>query len=167
VVTPAAGSPYALTDNERGIEGTGTLPPPELPVTVRMSSTSDLVDGQPISISITPKEGFPSEVYGFEARFCKADATFRGLYDFFPTVASKCINAPVSSNSDAYLEVRGSQPYQLAEGTIRAGIGSDAFTTEDDKGVQITCDQSHPCKLVLMIQVPYGFGFQEFPLTYR
>lgn len=167
VVTPAAGAPYAYTESDRGLEGTGTLPPPELPITVRLSATTDLVDGQPISISVTPKDGFPTEVYGFEARFCKADATFSGLYDFFPTVSAKCIDAPVSASSDAYLEVRGSQPYQIAEGTIRAGVGSNAFTTEDDKGVRITCDGDHPCKLVLMVQVPYGYGFQEFPLTYR
>ncbi|MEJ5256039.1 MAG: hypothetical protein WHS89_11860 [Acidimicrobiales bacterium] len=164
-VQPANQPVYAYQEADAGRRNTGTVPPPTLPVTVRMSSTDGLVDGQPVTIRVEAKEH--SEMYGFEARICRADATFRGLYDFFPTVAGTCAAEPLSPNSDVYLRVQGEFPYQAAEGTIRVGMGSNTFTLEDDRRATVSCDREHPCKLVLMIQVPYGFGFQEFPISYR
>lgn len=164
-VQPANQPVYAYQEADAGRRNTGTVPPPTLPVTVRMSTTEGVVDGQPVMIRVEANEH--SEMYGFEARICRADVTFRGLYDFFPTVAGTCAAEPLSPRSDAYLRVQGEFPYQAAEGTIRIGSGSNTFTLEDDRRVTVTCDREHPCKLVLMIQVPYGFGFQEFPISYR
>lgn len=165
IVQPANQPVYAYQEADAGRRNTGTVPPPTLPVTVRMSSTSDLVDGQPVAIRVEAKNG--SKMYGFEARICRADATFRGLYDFFPTVAGTCAAEPLSAGSDAYLRVQGQEPYESAEGVIRIGMGSNTFMLEDDRPATVSCDRSNLCKLVLMIQVPYGFGFQEYPLSYR
>lgn len=165
IVQPANQPVYAYQEADEGRRNTGTVPPPTLPVTVRMSSTTGLVDGQPVAIRVEAKEG--SEMYGFEARICRADAVFRGLYDFFPTVAGTCAAEPLSAGSDSYLRVQGEMPYQVAEGVIRIGTGSNTFVLENDQRATVTCDRNNPCKLVLMIQVPYGFGFQEYPLSYR
>lgn len=163
-VMPANNPGYAYRDVEGGLDNTGTLPPPSLPVKVSMTSTTMIVDGQPITIKIEPTEA--TEMYGFEARICRNGALFRGLYDFFPTVAGTCAATPLSAGSDAYLRVQASPPYQVGEGTIRAGVGTSSFTTEDGEAVSVTCGRDDPCTLVLMVQVPYGFGFLEYPLTF-
>ncbi len=164
VVEPANAPSYAYQESERGQQATGTVPPPTLPVKVSMTSTKNLVDGQPVGIRIEANPD--SEIYGFEARICTQDSTFRGLYDFFPTVTGTCAATALSPTSSEYLRVEGQAPYDVAEGSMPIGLGASTFTTEDDRQVTVRCDKNNPCKLVLMIQVPYGFGFQEFPLSY-
>ena len=131
-----------------------------------MSSTQGLRDGDPISIRVTPPSGSDSQIFGFDARVCSADVPIKNMYDYFPTVSGYCALNPLSSSSDAHLQVAGTPPYQSVDMTFRAGTGTSSFSTDYGKATNITCDRDHPCDLVLWIQVPYGFVFEHFPLTF-
>jgi hypothetical protein len=138
--------------------------PPTLPAEVSVSSLEGLRPGDPINIRVVPTEG--SETFGFRARLCKKDAVIEGLYDFFPEVAPNCISAPLSANSDAYVEVKTEPPYQLAEGAFRVGTGTDTFTMDDGSQASVSCTQQAPCQLVLQVHVPYGFGYYRYDLSF-
>ena len=166
VVEPAAPVDWAYNEPGNAEQETGTTLPPKPLVQVSMSSTQDLQDGQNIAIRVTPPAGSDSRIFGFDARVCQRDAPIRNMYDYFPTVSGYCASNPLSAGSDAHIQVAGAEPYQQVDMNFRAGVGSDSFTTDQGNGVTITCNSSHPCDLVLWIQVPYGFVFEHFPLTF-
>jgi hypothetical protein len=145
-------------------ENSPTPLPPTLPVEVSVSSLEGLRAGDPINIRVVPTGG--SETFGFRARLCQKNATIEGLYDFFPEVAPNCISAPLSANSDAYVEVKAQPPYQVAEGAFRVGLGTDTFTMDDGSRASVTCTQQDPCQLVLQVHVPYGFGYYRYDLSF-
>lgn len=145
-------------------ENSPTPLPPTLPVEVSVSSLEGLRAGDPINIRVVPTGG--SETFGFRARLCKPDATIEGLYDFFPEVAPNCISAPLSASSDAYVEVKATPPYQVAEGVFRVGTGTDTFTMDDGSRASVSCTAQDPCQLVLQVHVPYGFGYYRYDLSF-
>ena len=140
------------------------MPPAILPAEVSLSSTENLRPGDPIHIRVVPTSG--SELYGFRARLCKKDATIEGLYDFIPEAAPNCISKPLSTTSDAFVEVKGEPPYQLSEGTFRVGLGTDVFTLDDGSPGEVACTKQDPCQLVLQVHVPYGFGYFKYDLSF-
>ena len=50
--------------------------------------------------------------------------------------------------------------------SFRVGGGTDTFARQDGAAASITCDAAHPCQLSVKVQIPYGFGFRTFPLTF-
>ena len=165
VVEPATPVEYAYTEPDTAQKNGDTIPPTPQ-VQVSMSSTQNLHDGDPITIRVTPTPGSGSKIYGFDARVCVKDAPIKNMYDYFPTVSGLCAVDPLSPSSDAHIQVAGTPPYEAVDMTFRAGTGSNSFTTDRDTGATVRCDSGHPCDLVLWIQVPYGFLFEHFPLTF-
>jgi hypothetical protein len=164
VVALQSSAPYAYVGSD-GPEKTGTTPPKTLPVVVSISSTKNLTDGQVIAIHAQPTA--KSQMYGFEARLCAPKASFQVEFDFYPTQTGNCISKPLSSDSQAHGIVQAGAPYQSADLRFRVGEGTNTYTDVDGKKISITCGPDHPCQLVLLLQVPYGFGFEAFPLTFK
>jgi hypothetical protein len=166
VVSHKSSSSYAYEgDPTQAKAATGTLPPKTLPVVVSISSTKNLSNGQVIAIHAQPNG--KSLIYGFEARLCAPKAVFHVEYDYYPTQTGNCVNQPLSSGTDYHGEVKANAPYLAADLDFRVGEGTNTYTDVDGKKVSITCDHDHPCQLVLLLQVPYGFGFQSFPLSFK
>ena len=143
---------------------TPTTQPKGMPLKVQVSSTSNLHDGQVVSIHVTADPG--SDIYGIEARLCASSAKITAETDYYPYQTGNCILQPLSADSDAHTQVAIAAPYQTADLTFRVGVGTDKFTTQQLKQVSITCGPGHPCQLVLLLQYPYGFGFKSYPVTY-
>lgn len=161
-----SGDGFAYTDPEEARENTGTVPPPVLPAKVKLSGTQGLRDGDPVNIRIDAEEG--SQVFAFTVHLCRRDAKIRNDYDFLAAPGGKanCTANPLSPRSDGPLRFQGEGEFRSVQGTFRVGIGTDRFETIDGTQGTIACGPGNPCKLVLKIQVPYGFGYQEFPITY-
>lgn len=138
--------------------------PPPLPLNVQVSSTENLRDGDEVTVHVTPTDG--SNIYGLEAFICKPDATYLLDADIRPTQTGKCITRPLSAASGDYVKVAAAAPYQVADLTIKVGVGTDTYTTSNGQTVTITCGPGDPCTLVLKLQVPDTFGFQAYPLTF-
>jgi hypothetical protein len=164
--TSETGDGFAYTDPEEAREHTGTVPPPVLPATVKLSGTQGLRDGDPVNIRIDAEEG--SQVFAFTVHLCRRDAKIRNDYDFLsaPGGRANCTANPLSPRSDGPLRFQGEGEFRSVQGTFRVGVGTDRFETIDGTQGTISCGPGNPCKLVLKIQVPYGFGYQEFPITY-
>ncbi len=162
-VESASGARYAYQNSEDARGSTGTVPPPVLPVRVSMSSLSGLRDGDPVNIRV---EAVDSQIFGFDARICRADAVIVNDFDYNPLTNPQCSDYAFSSGSDGPIRVAADAAAQVAEGSIRVGMGTVEFETVDGGTARVTCDRANPCKLVLKLQVPYGFGFQEFPFSW-
>ena len=141
-----------------------TVAPPEIPLTVTVSSTANLVDGQAVKIHVTPKAG--SDIYGVEVFVCAANMTFTLDADIRPSLTGKCITKRLSPMSLDYLNQAIPAPYQSLDVSFPVGVGSDQYTTQRGQGVTITCGPGHPCQLVLKLQFPNGYGFRAYPLTF-
>jgi hypothetical protein len=164
VIQKAPQTPYAYIGDD-GPAKTGTTAPRTLPAIISVSSTSNLTDGQAIAIHVTPKKG--SSMYGFEARICAPDAVMKVEYDFYPDQTGFCVLYPLSKDSDAHVVSQAQPPYSVADMTFRVGVGTSDYTDVHGRHVTITCGPGHPCQLVLLLQVPYGFGFATYQLTYK
>jgi hypothetical protein len=164
VVQKPPETPYAYVGDD-GLAKTGTTAPRTLPAIISISSTSNLTDGQAIAIHVVPNKG--SAIYGFEARICAPNAVMKVEYDFYPDQTGFCVLTPLSADSDAHGLVQAQPPYQVANLTFRVGVGTSDYTDVNGKHVTITCGPGHPCQLVLLLQVPYGFGFATYKLTYK
>jgi hypothetical protein len=164
--TLAPGSSVGPTTTAGSASTTSLAPPTpgQLPLVVTVSSTSGLHDGQAVTVHVVPKPG--SDIYGIEARVCAPKATITVESDFYPNQTGNCALHALSSRADAHVSVAASPPYQSSDLTFHVGTGSDHFTTEYGQSVSITCGPGHPCQLVLLLQVPGGFGFQSYPLTF-
>ncbi len=138
--------------------------PKELPLVVKVSKTTGLKDGETVTVHVVPKAG--SDIYGIEARVCAPKANIVVESDFYPNQTGHCVLHALTPISDAHTDVAIGPPYQVADLSFRVGVGTDRYTTEYGESASITCGPGHPCQLVLLLQVPGGFGFQSYPLTY-
>jgi hypothetical protein len=157
--------PYSFVNNDTGKQATGTTAPHTLPAIVSISSTKNLTDGQAIAIHVTPKTG--SAMYGYEVRICAPNAVFKVEYDFYPNQTGNCALYPLSADSDNHVVSKADPPYKVADATFRVGVGTSTYTDLNGKHVSFTCGPGHPCQLVLLLQVPYGFGFATYKLSYK
>jgi hypothetical protein len=158
-------SPVSVTASTAATATSLPLPDPkDLPLIVKVSKTTGLKDGETVSVHVVPKAG--SDIFGIEARVCAPKANIVVETDFYPNQTGYCVLHALTPISDAHTDVAIAPPYQVADLSFRVGIGTDRYTTEYGESVSITCDHDHPCQLVLLLQVPGGFGFQSYPLTY-
>ena len=138
----------------------------EIPLAVAISNTSGLHDGDAVTVHVTPKD--PGKVvFGFEMFICADGASFQLDADIRPAFTGKCIEHPLSTSSGDYVKVPAAAPYQSVNGTIKVGVGSDSFTTQNGKSVTIACGPAHPCQLVLKLQFQDAYGFQAYPLIFN
>jgi len=137
---------------------------PGMPLTVSVSDTSHLKDGDNVSIHVVAKPG--SAVYGFEARQCAIGVVYNDDALQRPTLGGNCAAQAVSSRSQPYGEFLSDPPNKSVDGAFRVGVGSNTFTTRYGRTVTITCGPGHPCMLVLKLQFPNDYGFEAIPLRF-
>jgi len=139
------------------------------PVTISATPTTGVVDGTVININVdaqSPPNELPSQIFGVEARLCKASSVIDFSADFNPTQTGNCILNALSVNSDAKTQVVTAPPNATAALQFRAGVGSDTYESQFNGTINISCGPADPCKLVLKLQVPGATMFKSFPLTY-
>ena len=136
------------------------------PVDVNVSNNTNLTDGAPVAIHVAPKDG--SAIFGFEAWICKGGVDYIDDADVRPSQTGNCAAHALSGASDHYIGVRSAPPYGAADGSFRAGVGTDTYKMQDGTPVTISCGPGQPpCVIVLKLQYPNGFGFKAIPLSYR
>ena len=149
--TSAAPTTSTTATSGQGAATTTTQP---IPLEVAVSGTTNLHDGQVVTVTVTADPG--SAFYGLDARLCAGSPAIATFYDYTPDPAGNCILHPLSAHSDAYLQVPVASPYKTGTLTFRVGVGTDHFTTENLDKVAITCGPGHPCQLVVRLQYPHG-----------
>jgi hypothetical protein len=117
-----------------------------------------------VKIHAAPEDG--SETYGVEARLCRGDVAVTNDGLFTPTMGGVCAPQPMTPESDGFLSVVGTPPYQGIDLEFRVGVGSQTFLTQYTGNATVTCDAEHPCQIVLKLQYPKAFGFQGLPVTF-
>jgi hypothetical protein len=141
-----------------------TGPAPTIPATITVEGNENVRDGSVVTFHVAAKPG--SQMFGFEARLCRAGVTYVDDADVLPTHGGNCLGHQLSAGSDQLIAVRGAPPYESADGSFRVGVGTDTYPTDDGQQATITCGPGNPCVLVLKVQYPNGYGFQAVPLTY-
>jgi hypothetical protein len=135
-----------------------------VPVNVSASPTVGLVDGQAITVTVTAGS---SVIYGIEARQCSSTAgPIDYTADFSPTVSGKCTPTALgSAGADVYKTVTAVAPYSTATLEFKVGKGtSGSFSLQGGGSATVQCDETHACKLALLLQVQNGTVFQSFPI---
>ena len=135
-----------------------------VPVNVTASPTVGLVDGQAITVTVTSGS---SLIYGIEARQCSSTAgSIDYTADFSPTVSGKCTPTALgSAGADAYKTVTAVAPFSTATLEFKVGKGSSgSFNLQSGGTSTVQCDETHACKLTLLLQVQGGTVFQSFPI---
>lgn len=137
---------------------------PGMPVVVRLPKSDGVRAGDVVTVHVDPVAG--SQLFGVDARLCRGDAAVRFDGEFIPTLGGICTPTALSPGSDARITVEGRPPFGGLDVDFRVGTGSSTFKTQSGAQATVTCDQSHPCQIVLKLQYPNGFGFQSVPLTF-
>lgn len=134
-----------------------------VPVTVTAAPTTGLVDGSSVTVTVTAGS---SVIYGIEARQCSSAGAIDYIADFSPTVSGKCTPTALgSAGADAFKTVTSVSPYSTATLTFKVGKGtSGSFSLQSGGTATVQCDETHACKLTLLLQVAGGTVFQSFPL---
>lgn len=134
-----------------------------VPVTVTAAPTTGLVDGSTVTVTVTAGS---SVIYGIEARQCAASGAINYSADFSPTVSGKCTPTALgSAGADVFKTVTAVSPYSTATLTFKVGKGtSGSFNLQSGGTSTVQCDETHACKLTLLLQVAGGTVFQSFPL---
>ncbi len=134
-----------------------------VPVTVTAAPTTGLVDGSSVTVTVTAGS---SVIYGIEARQCSSAGAINYTADFSPTVSGKCTPTALgSAGADAFKTVQAVSPYSTATLTFKVGKGSSgSFNLQSGGTSTVQCDETHACKLTLLLQVAGGTVFQSFPL---
>jgi len=146
-------------------------PPGDIPVTVTATGLTNVVDGQVAHIHVAAPT---SSIFAVEARICLSSATIDNNADFSPTQGLACTPEanPLSVASDGFVQVATSPPNSSADLDFKLGKGTSSFDPGDGSTVTLTCDETHPCKLVLKLVVPAsatlpaGQAFKSYPIAY-
>lgn len=142
----------------------GTTPPAPLPLEAKVVGTTGLHDGDDVTVTVDADPG--SQVFGVEMRMCKAGTVVRNDGDMLPSVTGNCASKPLAPGADGYKIVPGKAPFSSVTATYKVGVGTDTFQMDDASMTSVTCDHDHPCVLAVKYQIPDGFGFRTYPLTF-
>lgn len=137
---------------------------PGMPVEIDVSATKGLRNSSTVTVRGVPQPG--SSLFGIEARLCRGDVAITNDIDFRPTMAGLCAVSPLSPGTDARVSEAAAPPYQSVDLTFRVGAGTTTFLTQTNDEAIVTCDDTHPCQLVLKLQYPGAFGFMGIPVTF-
>ena len=83
-----------------------------------------------------------------------ASADIQNSADFSPTQGGNCTAHPLSAGTDGFVQVGVDPPNLVGDLAFKIGVGSDTYDFDGDPNYTITCDATHPCNLVLKLQVP-------------
>jgi hypothetical protein len=145
----------------------------EPPYSVDVKPTSALSDGTKVAITLHTTPDYP--IYAAEARVCRSGVNYqpsaaeRPNTDAFPN-GPNCPLTGVSSSADPV--GIANNPYSFASSpqgvsfALKVGVGVAQWTYNG--GTQsLTCDQSHPCTLVVEVQAgPNGESPTWVPATF-
>lgn len=137
---------------------------PGMPVEVTVSNTESIASGTAVAIRAEPEQ--QSELFGVEARLCRADVAVLDDGMFTPTLGGVCTPTALAPETDARLSKIGTPPYQGIDLDFRVGVGSHTFLTQFNGDATVTCGPADPCQIVLKLQYPNGFGFRGIPVTF-
>lgn len=148
-----------------GIQGDSNAGPHDsLPVKAAVLNTTGLRAGDEVTIAVQASRG--SAIYAVEMRVCKAGTIIRNEGDMLPTVSGRCAAHPLSAGASGFLQVPGAPPYREMVAAYKVGVGTDTFPLDEGGTASVTCDHDHPCVLAVKFQIPNGFGFRTYPLTF-
>ena len=154
---------------------TYTYVPVGSPPTSTGPTINGVVNGQSMNVGIdgsVPPNATLSAFSRLRVRQCKGGTTVNNLADFDPYTTNKCTSVPLGAGSDFV------DSGQLVPGTtaasvaFKAGIGTAPDTISGFDGSTLpgfTCDATHPCQIVLNVQVTSGIGsnnFLSFPINF-
>jgi len=163
--TSTTADPSAGEETPSGAQPASVMTPvKDLPLDVSVDGTKGVSDGDAVTVHVTAKDG--SKIFGADARLCRGDAVIENSGDYAPTQGGQCIAGTLSAGSDGFVEAPGAAPYASLDLTFRAGVGTSTYTMGDGTPVSITCGPGHPCTLVVRFQIPNGFGFRSYPLSF-
>jgi hypothetical protein len=158
------GSGGSTSDGSSGQTEAELGPPAPLPLEPEISHTKGLRDGDEVTIDVKADDG--SLIYGVEMRMCRADSVIRNDGDMLPTVTGQCASKPLSPGADGHKIVPSEAPHEQVTTTYKVGTGTDTYELDDASTNSVTCDADHPCVLAVKYQIPNGFGFRTYPLTF-
>jgi hypothetical protein len=141
-----------------------TTPPAPLPVKAQVKGTAGLHSGDKVTISVEADKG--SFIYAVEMRMCRADAVLDNDGDELPTVTGQCVSKPLAPGTDGFKIAESDGDRTKITADYIVGAGTDTYTMDDGTQSSVTCDADHPCLLWVKYQIPNGFGFRTYPLTF-
>lgn len=149
------------------------------PVTVTVTPTSEVIDGQRLTINIKTSASHP--VYQAEAQVCRPGVDYaistgpRPAPDF-ALGGENCPKNGLSTSAQGTVSSQFTFRYApTPEGEtmyLRVGVGVVAWTTNDGAEQTLRCDEANPCVLVVQVrtapvgQAPVWYPV-VFPLTFR
>lgn len=118
-------------------------------VTVTASATSNLTDGQVISVDVKPAAGVTVTTFALSLKVCTDDVTQANA-----SSEDHCAYFPYSAATDGnYGALFGRPDGSEAFGKIQIGVGTATHTkfvgTPQEVTYNATCDPDHPCRLVV------------------
>jgi hypothetical protein len=141
------------------------------PVTVTLSQSTDLVDGQKVAVTATASEGTTLVGGRTEMKVCRAGVTYTSIVDTFGG------NCAVSGQSSA-LETNQAWLYHYPDGTtavgeftVSVGTVSWRFAESQPEPYTVACTPASSCVLVLRFVVSTSGGpghdsYVSVPLEY-
>jgi hypothetical protein len=141
-----------------------TFKPAPLPLAAKVTDTNGLHSGDKVSITVKADAG--SFIYAIEMRLCRADSVLHNDGDELPTVTGQCATKPLAPGTDGYKIVESTGERREITADYIVGTGTDTYQMDDGKMNAVTCDAAHPCLLWVKYQIPNGFGFRTYPLTF-
>jgi hypothetical protein len=133
------------------------------PVTVTVSPTSGLTDGEPVSVHVTAPDGVV--IYEIAAHMCLPDSAVNATINF-SFVGDFCSNAPVGTSDT---ERVASFPDGVRSGDLdgfKVGVGSTLWVSDLGKPHFLTCGPGNPCDLVVQVQITNDTVFLDAPLCF-
>lgn len=147
---------------------------PSTPVTVTVDPTSDIVDGQRLTINVKTDAGHV--VYQAEAQVCRPGVDYatstgpRPAPDFF-LGGPNCPKNGVSTSAQSTVSSQFTYKYaSTPDGDtmyLRVGVGVAAWTTNEGDEQLLRCDEANPCVLVVQVRTaPVGQAPVWYPLVF-
>ena len=159
-----ADSPSTTRPADAAADSEGSVVIADLPLSTRISDTSGLRDGDTVHLEVTAEDR--SSIFGVEIRTCIANPVVRVDADMLPTEGGQCAAEALSAKADGYLKQAGEPPYESLDVAYRVGVGTDRYRTSDGSTASVSCGARSPCSLVVKFQVPHGFGYRVFPISF-
>lgn len=125
--------------------------------TLTATPTEQAIDGQAVDVRVEAAPGI--SILRGGARICRDGPAYAAPAELIPLVAGNCPNAGVSSSATAggQANLYPTSDGSSAIGSLRVGVGTVEWGPEtDSRAFTLTCDESHPCRLVVDVQLSPG-----------
>jgi len=131
--------------------------------TVTVTPTDNLADLQSVSVHVAANPG--QSVYSISARMCTSTAVVVLPSQFIPSKGN-CAPDPMSPGASFYQQATAAGDFLTADLAFKVGIGTQTWKKFDNTDVTLTCDNTHPCQLIVGIEVGGGTEFFQAPVTF-